>query len=284
MEVKADESQKSVQFGVTNNKPTAQTIDFSTADFNTLGESGGLVFIGTNPTEIQKKYGLSEWLKLEQDSVTIQPNKTATIRGVIMNNDSLSPGGHYGALMLYLNSGNSNSGNKIALKPIASSLLFVTKTGGDTHKLELASVDAKRNLFNLPEVVNLRFHNTGNTHLIPRGTITITKSDGSIIKRGIINENSNIILPETYRVYTIPLKNISSANIPGDYKLTVDYRFEGYDQFRRYQQSMFLLTPPFAIIAASVLIVVVGGSLYLLKNKKARKRFLARIKLTKKTK
>jgi hypothetical protein len=53
------ESEHQLNFQITNNKPNRQTIDISTADFNTLGESGGLVFIGTNPTQLQKN---TAWL------------------------------------------------------------------------------------------------------------------------------------------------------------------------------------------------------------------------------
>jgi hypothetical protein len=259
-------------FTLTNNTNKAQAINISTADFNTLDESGGLVFVGTNPTKLQKKYGLATWITLPQTTVTLQPKQPTKITAILTNQDSLAPGGHYGALLLGLtnNSASQSNQNKVALHPIASSLLFVNKVGGDTHKLRLTDVYANHNIFKLPGSVTLRFYNSGNTHVIPRGTIEVTDPKGKLVSRGIINENSGIILPETYRRYSVALKNFSNPAIPGKYKITVNFRFDGYEQFRTYQTTQFLLTPLlvifFVIFLAGLLAII-----FSLKNHKVRK-------------
>lgn len=281
--VKANEDQHTLNFKVTNNRPTDQTINFSVADFNTLGESGGLAFVGTNPTELQKKYGLANWVRLSQTSATIAPGQTATINASVLNDSSLAPGGHYGALLLSLDTGNASGQNKIALKPIASSLLFVTKVGGDTHKMALAGVDASHSIFKLPDSVNLRFKNSGNTHLVPRGIVNVTAPDGTVVKKGVINENSSIILPETYRLYSVPLKNIAHTSMPGNYKLSVDFRFDDLDQYRRYQTSLFLL-PPIVILVIPLILAIAGFcAYYLFKKPHLKKYFSKQINRLKKT-
>jgi hypothetical protein len=52
--VQSTESEHQIVFQITNNEQAQQNIKISTADFNTLDESGGLVFVGTNPTHLQK--------------------------------------------------------------------------------------------------------------------------------------------------------------------------------------------------------------------------------------
>jgi hypothetical protein len=256
--VQSSEAEHKLEFSVTNNKNTKQTINISTADFNTLDESGGLVFVGTNPTKLQKKYGLATWLTLPVSTITLEPKQSATIAANIVNQSSFAPGGHYGALLLGLddNSNNSSGQNKVALHPIASSLLFINKVGGDTHRLKLTDVYSSHNIFKLPNTVTLRFNNNGNTHLIPRGTVEITDPNGKIVSKGIINENSGIILPETYRRYSVPLNKISGSIIPGEYKTTVNFRFDGYDTFRSYQTSQFLLTAALLLLVLAVVIII----------------------------
>jgi len=219
-----------------------------------------LFFVGTNPTELQKKYGLAKWFSLPQKTITIQPKQTYVLQAKIENLPDLSPGGHYGALMLSQDNGNSGQ-NKVSVHPIASSLMFVTKRGGDTHKLGLESVNIKRSLFNLPSSVNLRFHNDGNTHLTPRGTVTLSTPQGRVISRGVINEDSNIILPETYRQFGVPLKKVSLAFATGKYVLNVSFRFDGIDQYRQYQTS-FLYFPLFGIVILVLILVAVSGLTY----------------------
>jgi hypothetical protein len=284
-QIKEDESEHQLTFRVTNNQSTAQTINISTADFNTLDESGGLVFVGTNPTKLQKKYGLATWITLPQTSVTLQPNQTSTINASILNQATLAPGGHYGALMLSLQEGdqtNQPGKNKVSVHPIATSLLFINKVGGDIHRLQLADASTSHSIFHLPSSAVLRFHNSGNTHLIPRGVVNVTDPHGKLVSKGVINENSDIILPETYRRFTVPLKSIVTATVPGKYKISVDFRFDGYDQFRTYQTNQFLL-PPILLLAIIAVIFATIVVVFMLKNRKIRARILGLKKTSKKS-
>src|SRR4051794_27905573 len=60
--IPGDVKDEPITFAITNNEHTTQNLSLSVADFNTLDESGGLFFIGTNPTALQKKYGLAKWI------------------------------------------------------------------------------------------------------------------------------------------------------------------------------------------------------------------------------
>jgi hypothetical protein len=91
--------------------------------------------------------------------------------------------------------------------------------------------------------------------VVPRGTVTLSTPQGRIISRGIINEDSNIILPETYRQLSVPLKKVSSAYATGRYVLNVSFRFDGIDQYRQYQASFFYI-PAAALV---ILIAILAG-------------------------
>lgn len=246
------------------------TLDLSVRDFNTLGESGGLFFVGTNPTQLQQKYGLAKWFSLPQQTITLEPGQTQTIEGEILNQGDLSPGGHYGALLLTAanSPGGGSDKNKVTIQPVASSLMFVTKTGGDTHRLDLSGVNYKHSVFSLPSAVTLRFKNDGNTHVVPRGVITITDSSGKVVAKGAINENSNIILPESYRQIYVPLTKIGGANSIGQYQLKVDFRFDGFDQYREYRTS-FEYVPKVLLI---LLIIALAAAVAVLVRRRPKRR------------
>jgi hypothetical protein len=254
--IDSSELAQPVSFTIINNKTTPQTISLSAQDFNSLSETGGLLFVGANPTQLQKKYGLAQWLQLPQKSLTLQPKQSVKITANILNLPSLSAGGHYGALMIGLdNGGKQASGNGVSLHPVASSLLFVTKIGGDTHKLSLANVYVKRSMLRLPGSVTLRFHNDGNTHLIPRGSVSLYDGRQRLISKGIINQDSGIILPGTFRRYSVYLSSVHRPLLPGHYTLNVDFRFDGISQYRRYSTSFFSI--PRLARTIEVLIVLV---------------------------
>jgi hypothetical protein len=263
-------SSQPLSFSITNNKSTAQNLKLSTTDFNTLGESGGLFFVGANPTDLQKKYGLTKWLELPFTELTIQPGQTTTINAQVLNLASLNPGGHYGAINVSVDNDFRSTANNITIHPVASTLIFVTKLGGDTHKLSLANVKLHHSLFSLPASADLRFQNVGNTHLVPRGIIKILSPSGQVISQGTINENSDLILPQTFRIYTVPLRSIISANAPGKYKIEVDFRFDGVDQYRAYQTSFWYL-PVVRVLVVCLVIIIIGLVIYkLLRRRKSK--------------
>lgn len=257
--IQAGASDQPVSFKITNDRPVAQNLLFSVRDFNTLNESGGLFFVGTNPTDLQKKYGLAKWFSLPTKNITVQPHQTITLTGQILNLPDLSAGGHYGALMISLGSG--QAGGRVGFNPIASSLLFVTKPQGALYQLSLSNVYFKHNLIRLPSSVTLRFQNTGNVHVVPRGSVYINGPNGKLISKGIINENSNIILPGTFRRYDVTLNKISGSSSFGTYKLRADFRFDGISQYRRYEKNI-LHIPITGLLLIILIIAGLGFALF----------------------
>jgi hypothetical protein len=267
--IQATESEHPFQFQITNNQNYPVTLSLSSADFNALNDTGGLFFVGSNPTALQKKYGLTKWMSIPSSTITVPAKQTAKVEVSILNQDTLTSGGHYGAVMLSVaeNTAASTSQNKISVQPVASLLLFVNKVGGDIYKLNLNNISITRSFFGLPSNTTLRFYNGGNTHLLPRGTINITNSGGKLVSRGIINENSNIVLPETYRRFSTPLIKTSGIGIMGKYKMDVNYRFDGYDQFRTYQTSFFVIAPLGFAIFGLIIAMIIAGVYWLYKRR-----------------
>lgn len=261
--VASGSAEQPVSFKITNNRPVSQSLSFAVRDFNTLNESGGLFFVGTNPTALQKKYGLAKWIELPAAHVDVAAGQTIKINASVLNLPDLSPGGHYGALMISL--GNGASSGKVGLQPIASSLLFVTKPEGATHDLSLSNVNYSRSLFKLPSHVSLRFQNTGNTHVVPRGSVYVKDSRGKLISKGIINEASNVILPQTFRRLNVQLNQINKPSAVGKYNLRVDFRIDGLDQFRGYQASFWHVGAAAIIVVVVVVLIAAALAAKLLK-------------------
>jgi hypothetical protein len=260
----SSETTQPVIFKVTNNEYYPQTLQLKTSDFSAFNNTGGLFFVGTNPTELQKSYGLAKWLNLPEETVTIAPRQTSNVTVVVQNRDDLAPGGHYGALLFYVAGVNSSlKTNRVGVYPVATALMFVTKINGATYRLSLNQVNYSSDFFKLPTTVSLRFYDAGNTQLTPRGYITITDSKGNLISKGIINEGSLLLLPQNYRYYSVPLQPIAITKRVGVYKLTVYYTFDGYtSHYRVFQASLFLGTPELLLEAIGLLIIVLAVVFY----------------------
>lgn len=266
--LKNEASQSSYFIEITNQTSKGQILYLSVVDFGSLNESGGVAFLGTEREILERKYSLASWVSLEKDTLEVESGKAQKIKVTIINKESLSPGGHYAAVVATLNSGKEESRN-ISLNAAFASLIFVKKTGGEIYRLDLIEKEIHSNLFNLPDKIDLRFQNRGNVHVVPRGTVTVADSKGTIISRGIINPESGIILPESFRLYQTVLDRLNLPLLPGFYALNIQYRYEGREDFTRDSSAFFY--PGIIGIAAPIVLLVIFLILFKIRLEKHEK-------------
>ena len=259
-EVNLAPSDKQSDFTValTNHAGTLMTLRLSLLDFGSLDESGGVAFVGAD-NNLERKYALSSWMRPEKDVVTINPGETQNVKITIENREGLGPGGHYGAITFRAGgeAEDPNVSNEVAINQIFTVLVFVKKLGGEVYHLGLKEIEAPHSIVTLPDTVRLRFQNSGNVHVVPRGIVTVTDPLGRIVEKGIINEESGLILPETQRLYPIHPRSLLWSFVPGRYTLAIQWRYDGKDDFS-LQTTTFDFLPLFAIIGFLLMIVMIG--------------------------
>ena len=267
--VNEDQIKASFFVEITNNDSLSQTLSLSAIDFGTMDESGGVAFLGTKPNDWQKKYGLASWISLEKDIIIIAPKSSEKINVMIDNKDSLSPGGHYAGLMGMLINDAQSGKNTVGINQVFASLIFAKKIGGEKYDLLLNRADLN-NFYTLkiPDEVKLRFQNSGNVHVVPRGTITLTDPFRRVVASGVINPDSSIIIPESFRTYPVAIRAVSPAFVPGRYFMTVQYRYDGKDGFSKVQYPLYFFGL-FSIISALFIILTI---LFLIKKRHDFKR------------
>ncbi len=246
IDVAASDENVPFSVNVTNTTDAPAVFRLSVLDFGTLDESGGVAFLGSSSN---LKYGLASWVSLPNDTLVLKPGETQSVKGTIKNQESLSPGGHYGALFFRIEDNTDQvavNKDNVAFNPSFASLFFVRKIGGETYGLKLSNFDFTHNILFVPKALKLRFQNTGNTHIAPRGIVTIADPLGRPIEKGIINNASALILPETFRIYPVSFLSLARTFIPGRYTLAINYRYDGKDDLDTEQFKFFFL-PPFFI-------------------------------------
>ncbi|MBP7060582.1 MAG: hypothetical protein KBA91_01215 [Candidatus Moranbacteria bacterium] len=242
-EVSFDAQQDRSDFLITLKNETSQTVVLrpSVFDFGSLDESGGVAFLGTADA-LERKYGLASWMRLGKDVIFLEAGEVEQLSVTVENRESLSPGGHYGAVVFQVGSGDDAlpKDNRVAVNQLVSVLVFAKKTGGEIYSVELKEVDWSRNPFLIPKSLRLRFQNAGNVYVTPRGVVTVTDPVGRVVGKGSINPESGLVLPETQRVYVTALSLLTRALFPGWYILETRYRFDGKDEFLVTQERFFL--------------------------------------------
>jgi len=220
---------------ITNRNSVVQSVKLTGLDFGSLDESGGLFFIGQKATANQTKYGLNSWLEFDNTALTLNPGQSKAVKVTIDNKQSLAPGGHYAAAVVTpVNENGKGPADHVAVVPSTSALILLRKSGGDVEDLRLDQIDTHgAGRFVFPTMVTLRFQNAGNVHLVPRGVVTVTDSLGHAVAKGIINEDSGFVLPETFRKFPVPLQRLDGRALPGRYTITVAWRYDGSQAFQK---------------------------------------------------
>lgn len=257
-EVVLDQSEESESYAVTvtNATDTLATFELSVIDFGSLDASGGVAFLGA-AGELRDRYALASWMRPETDEITVAPGEERSVSVQIENREDLAPGGHYGALIFKNTSPSRSDTPNVSINQMLSSLVLVKKTGGARYGLELSSLEYLDRWFDFRHKVSVRFRNTGNVHVVPRGEFHITDPVGRLVYRGILNEGSAVILPETFREYTTQLFPVKWAFFPGYYTLDFNYRYDGRDEKDIWSQQLFLFPPIPGCVLTSVGIISV---------------------------
>lgn len=253
-----NDDQKNLPVSLTNTTSGMVTLRVAAYDFGSLDESGGVAFLGAS-NDLEKKYTLASWMHLEKDTVIIAPGETVTVRVTIENRSTLSPGGHYGALTFKTENSSQGAitGDAVSVNQLFSTLIFAKKIGGEIYDLELKAAEYRNNFVKFQDRIDLRFTNSGNVHVVPRGTVVVSDSLGRIIAKGIINEESSLILPESIRIYPVMLKSLAWCFFPGKYTIAIAYRYDGKGDFTTTSISFDFI--PLPAILAFLIFIVTGG-------------------------
>jgi hypothetical protein len=264
---------KDVSVTFSNQSSSPQTYRLSAVDFGSLDESGGVAFLGVPSSELEHRYGLVSWITLEKDQIFLPPAGSAKVIVHIDNRASLAPGGHYAAI-LATSTGDpdaSQDKTKVNLRQIIASLLLVRKEGGAEIGLNAAGITlGGHGLFTVPKYVYLRYQNPGNVHVVPRGTVSVKDPSGNIVLSGVINEDSDIIMPESFRKIRVSLTSLKSAWAPGRYTLTANYRYDGTADIRTSKITFWYMGRVLNLLILALLASTIGAiiSLYMRRRKK----------------
>lgn len=231
VELNNQDTTKNITITYTNNTHLIQELDLTTKDFGSLDSTGGVILEGSN--SYTQKFGLTSWMSLSNNILTLPPESSESVNVTISNLISMSPGGHYGAVVASVNNFNNPiSGNHVSVNQELVNLIMIDKVGGNHFDLKLLNTSQNGNWLHLPNSVVLSFKNPGNVQVVPRGIVRLISPTNVVISQGIINPQSSFILPQTIQDMSVPLESVNkNYPLPGIYKVIVSFRYDGYNKF-----------------------------------------------------
>jgi hypothetical protein len=238
---------------VQNLKSEKVTVGLETQNF-TAGGDGVPEF----NNETGGTYTLKSWLKLTSEEVILNPGEEKSVPFRIEVPGNAEAGGHYGAILAYdkiLTDGKTDS--SIGVQGKLAYLLLVTvegdmKVGG---KLKEFSTDKKS--YGVPEVkFTTNYENTGNVHVKPIGSITISNWSGEKIGEIEMNKDGGNVLPKETRGFSAEWKE--SGTKFGKFKAELKLSTQSPDgQAIQETATVYFWILPWKLILLIVLVIVV---------------------------
>lgn len=262
-EVTLEEGQAENSFvvTVTNTTSTELPLRLTVVDFGAADEAGGINFL-SSADSLERRYGLASWMRLEKDVLVLKPGTSQQVKITVENRESLSPGGHYGAVVFRMDT-STTSGEiqpKVNFTKAVSTLVLAKKLGGERHSITLSNATWSGPPFALPREAKLRFLNNGNVHAVPTGDVTVRDTFGRTLSKGVLNPSSTIVLPESIRGYPVKLSEQGTLWLPGWVTVTTRYRVADKGDYTTSISSFFIATPRtvlVVLITAAVVFTVI---------------------------
>jgi hypothetical protein len=245
---------------VTNVTNASLAVNLSTKDFGALNANGSIGFYSPNSKNSSNPHSLASSIQLPNTEYLIYAHQAQTITITVNDISKLSPGGHYSALIFTpFTAISSPSKNQVSFQPSVASLIFLSTAGGGTQSIKLSGLSMPRFGFNLPTNIYVLLTNTGNTQVIPRGTITLKGPTSKLAAQTVINSSSGLILPGTSRLFTEALVTKNNLlKLAGFYNVQISYHVDGSSNYQYVTKSYFYLNPlTFVYMFLIVLIILV---------------------------
>jgi len=242
---------------VTNNTPSQVVLNVSAEDFTTLDQNGGISFYNPTLINTNNPHGLLNFLSIGLSELALTPGQSQTVPISILNANQLAVGGHYSAI-LFKAAGSTNAhGNKVIINQAVSTLVFLSTYGQGTQTAALTTPVIGSLFTSFPQTINAVFSNTGNTQTTPSGYLQILDSSSRVVSQGQININSSLILPNSKRLFPLPLTQIKKHLWPGVYTLRIYYRHGNQNSYSLYQHRFLYVNGVLVLIIVVVITAIV---------------------------
>jgi hypothetical protein len=178
-----------------------QTLFMNATTFTAGAEEGVPAYDFSSPKE-----DIATWVKLDAKPIVLEPQGRQEITVAINVPADAAPGGHYGVVAFASNPPVADGAEKpqVAIAQGIGTLLFVRVEGEVVESARVTSFLTQTKYDHLPVTFTTIYQNTGNIHLKPTGTITITGITKKVAATLQVNQApaKASTLPNSSRTYT----------------------------------------------------------------------------------
>lgn len=202
---------------------------------------------------------LAGWITVPRGTITVGPDSTAEIPITIRVPADASPGGHYAAVLVGTSPGAIGEGKSgVAIGSMLASLIFVRVPGLVDERGEIRDFYALDDILERPEArFVVRFENTGNVHLVPRGEISIRNMWGKERGKIVVNDDASFgnVLPKSTRKFEFLWTGEENAFEFGRYTALVTLAYGENGAKTVFRETAFWIIPWKPVLTTLALVV-----------------------------
>lgn len=217
------------------------------AELQAIDESG-VRLVPAGPVD----EALASALKISTTDISIPAHSTYQLEIHLIDHIQLADGGHYASLVLSQRPGAEGSST---FRPAVAVNVFIIKNQNVRTDLQLTDLTTNRTIFSLPSSASVVFKNLGNTHVVPRGSISIY-DDQTLIGKAIVNTDSRVVLPDRQAEFKTTFEMYSRLLLPRKLRMQTMYRIDTSD-VQLMQEQTFWYVPVVDIIAMLGILVII---------------------------
>lgn len=197
---------------ITNDETEKKEYFITIQKFLPSGEAGQQNYLPLWDTS-----GLPSWTYVAKSSIVLLPGEEREVPFSIRIPQTASPGGYYAAIFFSSQPPVQGEQGRVVTSERTGSLLLITVEGELVHRWNVDAFSLRNGspIRSLPIVFETMVKNTGNTHEIPQGTITIKNYFGSVVEKLAMNPEGNRVLPNSARRYEARWQHGPSAPVDG---------------------------------------------------------------------
>ena len=87
----------------------------------------------------------------------------------------------------------------------------------------------------------------------------MTDARGTVVAKGVINESSIVVMPGAEKTYPVSMRSLTDPWLPGEYTLTVSYRFDGGEESVVGTTKFGFIPTSFILGCLALPVIGVGG-------------------------
>lgn len=194
-------------------------------------------------------------ISLDASSFTIPPRTNREVTITARQHPVMRQGGNYAVITFHNESDPASGTNALGLSKDVNALMFVINDMGQLQRqLTLQPPKLPIVRVGLPSDIVLPFLNEGNVHIRPFGEVLFT-ADNVTYAKGIINQDSRLVLPQNELELTVPLTKKEIPWWPQSYSVLTHYRAD-QDDPETYTDQLVIVPPVFVYGLLALLFVI----------------------------